>query len=73
MFSDKIRKLLSEYDLKTFILPFFVHTKYQSTASMLTGDSLKINFHLSTENSPIHSESFNQSKVNSPIHLENSN
>ena len=73
MFSDKIRKLLNEYNLKTFVLPLFVHTKYQSTALMLTGDSLNINFNLSPENSPIHSESFNQSKVNSPIHLENSN
>ena len=52
------------------VLPLFVNKKYQSTATMLTGDSLKINFNLSTENSSIDSESFNQSKVNYPIHLE---
>ena len=54
-------------------MPLSVDKRYQSTASMLTGYSLKINFNLSMENSPIDSEILNQSVVTSPTDLESSN
>ena len=67
------KKFLEEVQHQTIVLPPFVDTKYQSTASMLTGDSSKINLDLSTEISPTDSEILNQSVVNSPIDLENPN
>ena len=57
----------------TIFMPPFVDTKEQSTASMLTGYTSKINLDLSTATSPIDSEIINQSVVTYPIDLENSN
>ena len=46
-------KFLEEVKYQTIVLPPFVDIKYQSTASMLTGDSSKINLDLSTAISAI--------------------
>ena len=49
------KKFPEEVQHQTIVLPPFVDTKYQSTASMLTGESSKINLDLSTAISPIDS------------------
>ena len=66
-------KCLEQLQHKTIFLPPFVDTNDQSTDSMLTGDSSKINCDWSMVTSPIDSENLNKSVVTSPIDLENSN
>ena len=53
------KKLIEEVQHDTIVMPSFVDTNDQSTASMLTGDSSKINLECSMATSPIDLEDSN--------------
>ena len=66
-------RFLEDVQHQTIVIPPFVDTNDQSTASMLKGNSSKMNLDSSTATYPIDSQILNQSVVTYPIDLENSN